>query len=89
MNTCKGCQRQESCVIVKIEERSNIQYKALCPCKDCILKMMCREDCKDYIKIVRRAFIDYDNLRHPDKRTTKIKRKTIYINHKVLEYLKP
>jgi hypothetical protein len=87
MKNCKGCQRKDTCVLLKIEEKSDIQYKALCPCRNCLLKMICTEACKDYLKIIKRAFIDYDTLEHKYKRTTKIKKKTIYINIKALEKL--
>ena len=74
MNTCKGCRIIRACSLLKIEEQNpRIKYNIFCPCKECILKMMCTEQCKDYIKLVRQAALECMNVVKP--RTTRIKKK--------------
>jgi len=54
--TCKGwVSLLESC-IYKIKSITPEEQMAVCPCKDCLIKTMCKVDCQE--------FIDHKNSHH-------------------------
>ncbi len=48
-NDCKGCYFQNPCV--------HIKYSETCPCRTCIIKMICVKECEEYM-IFRREDCD-------------------------------
>jgi len=63
---CKGCRTQ-----IEIKSVSSMNHCIIitnapnkkCPCKDCIVKLMCRSQCEEFIYTVRSIFnlpLSYD-----------------------------
>ena len=44
-NDCKGCNANYICKYKEIDNNS-------CPCKICIIKMMCKKACEEYSKVM-------------------------------------
>ena len=44
-NTCDGCLVQDDCLIIGSSSTS-----VGCPCKNCLVKMVCKSVCKDFNK---------------------------------------
>ena len=52
---CKGCRIMDRCDIVALQSR----YYTICPCTNCLIKMVCKEDvCKPYGKLIRKVYTD-------------------------------